>query len=129
MDRVGVGSRGQGKVCLVLELQNEFGQEGGVMVKLLAGRGASGTGLAPFGEDTTGQERVRAAIVGHDAKARRQRAVYADAQQIERRPGTRLRRSLRRWLFVGAGVDASSSGWLKGQPPAGTGRWSGGVLE
>ena len=30
MDRVGVGSRGQGKVCLVLELQNEFGQEGGV---------------------------------------------------------------------------------------------------
>ena len=36
MDRVGVGSRGQGKVCFVLELQNEFGQEGGVMVKLLA---------------------------------------------------------------------------------------------
>ena len=83
MDRLGVGGRGQGKVSLVLELQNELGQEGGVKVKLLAGWCACGSRLAPFGENATGQERVGAAIVGHHPEAGRQRPVYAHTQQTD----------------------------------------------
>ena len=105
MDGVEVGGLGQGKVCFVLELQNEFGQEGGVQVKLLAGRGACGSRLAPFGEDATGQEGVGAAIVGNDPESRGEGAVYADAEQMGA-AGHEVADFLQALVFGGAGVEA-----------------------
>ena len=52
---VGMGSGSEGEVSFVLELQDEFGQERGVSVELLAGGGAGCPGLASLGEDTAGQ--------------------------------------------------------------------------
>ena len=82
-------------------------------MKLLAGWGAGGSRLAPFGEDAAGQEGVGAAIVGHDAKAGRQRAVYAHTQETgaARHEVADILQAL---VFVGAGVDASPADGRRG---------------
>ena len=55
VDGVGVGGFGEGEVGFLLELEDEFGEIGGVLVEALAGGGAGCARLAAFGEDAAGE--------------------------------------------------------------------------
>ena len=77
-----MGGCGDGEVSFVLELEDEFGEEGCVLVEALAGGGAGGSRLAAFGEDATGEKGVGAAVVRDDAEAGGEGAIDADAEEV-----------------------------------------------